>query len=92
MNLNDSERLPWCDSNDRETVTGGVLKKLVLKNFVKFIGKHLCQSHFLNNAAGLSPEQGNCLGDSNCFYMPGCDASKFKLFVEKILFFIALFK
>ena len=30
-------------------------KKGVLKNFVKFTGKHLCQSLFLNKVAGLSP-------------------------------------
>ena len=30
-------------------------KKGVLGNFVKFTGKHLCQSHFSNNVAGLSP-------------------------------------
>ena len=31
-------------------------KKGVLKNFVKFTGKHLCQSFFLNKVAGLRPE------------------------------------
>ena len=29
-------------------------KKGVLRNFVKFTGKHLCQSLFFNNVAGLS--------------------------------------
>ena len=28
-------------------------KKVVYRNFVKFTGKHLCQSHFFNKAAGL---------------------------------------
>ena len=28
-------------------------KKAILKNFVKFIGKHPCQSLFFNKAAGL---------------------------------------
>ena len=31
-------------------------KKGVLKNFTKFIGKHLCWSLFFNKVAGLSPE------------------------------------
>ena len=31
-------------------------KKDVLRNFAKFIGKHLCQSLFLNTVAGLRPE------------------------------------
>ena len=30
-------------------------KKGVLKNFAKFIGKHLCQSLFFNKVAGLGP-------------------------------------
>ena len=30
-------------------------KKGVLRNFVKFTGKHLCQNLFLNKVAGLSP-------------------------------------
>ena len=29
------------------------VKKDVLRNFAKFTGKHLCQSHFLNKVAGL---------------------------------------
>ena len=29
-------------------------KKDVLRNFAKFIGKHLCHSHFFNKVAGLS--------------------------------------
>ena len=31
------------------------IKKGVLKNFAKFIGKHLCQSVFFNEVAGLRP-------------------------------------
>ena len=31
------------------------LKKVVLKNFAKFTGKHLCRSLFLNKAAGPRP-------------------------------------
>ena len=30
------------------------LRNGVLKNFAKFTGKHLCQSHFFNKVAGLS--------------------------------------
>ena len=30
------------------------MKRDVLRNFAKFSGKHLCQSLFLNNVAGLS--------------------------------------
>ena len=30
-------------------------KKGVLKNFTKFIGKHLCQSLFFNKVAGVRP-------------------------------------
>ena len=30
-------------------------KKVVLKNFAKFRGKHLCQSLFFNKVAGLKP-------------------------------------
>ena len=30
-------------------------KKGVLRNFAKFTGKHLCQSLFFNNVAGLRP-------------------------------------
>ena len=30
-------------------------KKGVLRNFVKFTGKHLLQSHFFNKFAGLRP-------------------------------------
>ena len=31
-------------------------KKCVLRNFAKFIEKHLCQSLFFNKVAGLRPE------------------------------------
>ena len=31
------------------------IKKVVLRNFSKFTGKHLCQSLFFNKAAGLVP-------------------------------------
>ena len=32
------------------------VKKGVPRSFTKFSGKHLCQSHFFNNVAGLRPE------------------------------------
>ena len=31
----------------------GSLKNVVLKNFAKFTGKHLCRSLFFNKVAGL---------------------------------------
>ena len=31
-------------------------KKVLLRNFAKFTGKHLCQSLFFNKVAGLRPE------------------------------------
>ena len=31
------------------------VKKVVLRNFAKFKGKHLCQSLFFNKVAGLRP-------------------------------------
>ena len=31
------------------------IRKGLLRNFAKFTGKHLCQSHFLNKVAGLRP-------------------------------------
>ena len=31
------------------------MKKVVLRNFTKFTGKHLCQSLFFNKVAGLRP-------------------------------------
>ena len=35
--------------------TEAELKKNILKNFAEFTAKHLCQSHFFNKVAGLSP-------------------------------------
>ena len=40
----------------KETVAFKVFcKKIVLKFFAKFTGKHLCQSFFFNEVAGLKP-------------------------------------
>ena len=41
--------------NEQKQSTGGVLLKAVLRNFTKFTGKHLCQSLFFNQVAGLTP-------------------------------------
>ena len=35
------------------------MKKVVLRNFAKFTGKHLCQSLFFNKFAGLRPQPCN---------------------------------
>ena len=41
--------------NIQKQSPGGVLQKGVLKNYLKFTGKHLCQNLFFNKAAGLRP-------------------------------------
>ena len=46
--------LPNTLKNQRQT-SDVFYKKVVLKNFAEFIGKHLSQSLFLNNIAGLKP-------------------------------------
>ena len=33
------------------------MRKVVLRNFAKFTGKHLCQSFFFNHVAGLGPQR-----------------------------------
>ena len=38
----------------KEAATGVFCKKGVLRNFAKFIGKHLCQGLFLNKVVGLT--------------------------------------
>ena len=40
---------------DRSSYAEVFCKKSVLKNFVKFTGKHLCQSPIYNEVAGLRP-------------------------------------
>ena len=43
-------------SNTKQKQSPGVLYKTsVLKNFAKFIGKHLCRSLFFNKVADLKP-------------------------------------
>ena len=45
------------NGKDKDIVPPEVFcKKGVLRNFVKFTGKHLCQSLLFNKAAGLKPE------------------------------------
>ena len=39
----------------RRSHPGVFCKKRVLKNFAKFMGKHLCQRLFFNKVAGLKP-------------------------------------
>ena len=41
----------------RSSRPGVFCKKGVLRNFIKFTGKYLCQSLFLNKFAGLRPEK-----------------------------------
>ena len=41
--------------NSRSSRPKVFCKKGVLRNFTKFTGKHLCQSLFFNNVAGLRP-------------------------------------
>ena len=38
-----------------EAVVGGALQKGALKNFIKFTGKHMCQTLFSNKVARLRP-------------------------------------
>ena len=37
----------------QKQLSGGVLQKGALKNFIKFTGKQLCKSLFFNKVAGL---------------------------------------
>ena len=43
---------PWCIFTARSSHQRCSVKKGVLRNFPKFIGKHLCQSLFFNKVAG----------------------------------------
>ena len=47
-------RKPWM-TRVRSSHRRCSVRKDVLRNFVKFAGKHLCQSLFFNKVAGLSP-------------------------------------
>ena len=39
----------------RSSRPGVFFKKVILRNFAKFTGKHLCQSFFFNKVTGLRP-------------------------------------
>ena len=41
--------------NDRSSHQRCSIQKRVLRNFTKFVGKHLCKSLFFNKVAGLRP-------------------------------------
>ena len=42
-------------TNNRSSHERRSIKKVVLKTFTNFTGKHLCQSLFFNKVAGLTP-------------------------------------
>ena len=59
------------------------MEKLVLKNFTKFTGKHLCQSLFFNKVAVLKPA--TLLKKRlwhRCFPVKFCENSKNNFFTE----------
>ena len=39
--------------NERSSRSGVFRKKVAIRNFTKFTGKHLCQSIFFNKVAGF---------------------------------------
>ena len=71
---------------DRSSRPEVFCKKGVLRNFVKFTGKHLCQSLFFNKVAGQNTEQ----NDDHTHIMRKvqfCSSLKsFAKFIEKILY------
>ena len=44
-----------CNDSYRSSLPEVFCKEGVIRNFVKFAGKHLCQSFFFNKVAGLRP-------------------------------------
>ena len=62
--------------------------KGVLRNFAKFTGKHLCQSLFFNEVAGLSlPQPATLLKKRlwyRCFPVNFCEISKNTFFTEHL--------
>ena len=48
-------------------------KKVVLRNFKKFTGKHLCQSLFFNNVAGLRPQACNFIKKETVAQVFSCE-------------------
>ena len=63
------------------------VRKVVLRNFAKFTGKHLYQSLFLNKAAGLRPEACNFIKKetlAQVFFCEFCEISKNTFFIEHL--------
>ena len=56
-------------------------KKLILRNFAKFTGKHLCQSLFFNKVAGLMRKKGDSGTGVFCEF---CEISKNIFFIEHL--------
>ena len=54
----------------------------VLSNFAKFTGKHLCQSLFYNNVAGLRPAKKDTL--AQVFSCEFCNISKYTFFTKHL--------
>ena len=52
---------------------GVFCKKGVLRNFAKFIGKHLCQNLVFNNVAGLRPEACNFIKKETLVQVFSCE-------------------
>ena len=89
--LNQNSEIPIMN---RSSHLAGSVRKGILRNFVKFTGKHLCQSFFLNKVIGhftlnflkflRAPFLHNTSGD--CFYMNNehwdCSAPKVDSLVE----------
>ena len=60
------------------------ITKDVLKNFTKFIGKHLCQSLFLNKFAGLRPATLSKKRLTQVFTCECCEIFKNAFFTEHL--------
>ena len=60
------------------------MKKGVLENFAKFLGKHLCQSLFFNKVAGLRPATLLKKRLAQVFSYEFCEISKNILFTEHL--------
>ena len=63
------------------------VKKSVLRNFEKFIRKHLCQSILFNNVTGLRPEICNFIKKATpeqLFFCKLCETSKNTYFAEHL--------
>ena len=52
---------------------GVFCKKGVLRNFAKFIGKHLCQNLVFNNVVGLRPEACNFIKKETLVQVFSCE-------------------